>query len=68
MRILIVKPSSLGDIVHSLPTVARIRRQFTGAHITWLINSELSSLLKNCPVINERIKFTGRSPRGFPAC
>jgi len=61
MRILIVKPSSLGDVIHALPTVALIRRQFPDAHITWLINHELRSLLKHCPVIDERIEFHRRN-------
>jgi heptosyltransferase-1 len=57
MRILIVKPSSLGDVVHTLPTVNLIRRRHPDAHIAWLINRELTSLLKKCPVINEIIEF-----------
>jgi heptosyltransferase I len=61
MRILIVKPSSLGDVIHALPTVALIRRQFPDAHIAWLINVELRSLLERCPVINERIEFHRRN-------
>jgi heptosyltransferase I len=61
MRILIVKPSSLGDVIHALPTVNLIRRQFPEAHITWLINRELSSLLQRCPVINDRIEFYRRN-------
>jgi heptosyltransferase-1 len=61
MRILIIKPSSLGDVVHALPTVNLIRKKFPDAHIAWLINAELTSLLKNCPLINERIEFHRRS-------
>ncbi len=57
MKILIVKPSSLGDVIHALPTVQRIRRQFPSAHISWLVNDSLSSLLRRCPVIDERIEF-----------
>ena len=57
MRILITKPSSLGDVVHALPTVNLIRRRFTDAHIAWLINDSFASLLKNCRLINERIEF-----------
>jgi heptosyltransferase-1 len=67
MRILIVKPSSLGDVIHALPSVNLIRRQHPDAHIAWLINAELSSLLKNCPLINERIEFHRRdSGRWLP--
>jgi len=66
-RILIVKPSALGDVVHALPTVARIRRQFPEAHIAWLINSNLASLLERSPVINERMLFHREQAGRFPA-
>ena len=57
MRILIIKPSSLGDVVHALPTVNLIRRRFPDAHLAWLINDTLASLLKNCSIIDELITF-----------
>jgi lipopolysaccharide heptosyltransferase I len=57
MRILIIKPSSLGDVVHALPTVNLIRQKFPDARISWLVRDSLVSLLKNCPVIDERIRF-----------
>jgi lipopolysaccharide heptosyltransferase I len=57
MRILIVKPSSLGDVVHALPTVNLIRRRFPQAHISWLINNTLASLLSRSPIIDELILF-----------
>ena len=66
MRILIIKPSSLGDVLHALPTVNLIRRRFPEAHLTWLINAELSSLLKNCPVIDERLEFHRRAYARLP--
>jgi heptosyltransferase-1 len=67
MRILIIKPSSLGDVVHALPAVNLIRRRFPDAHISWLIRDSLESLLKNCPVINERIRFRRHDYARFPA-
>jgi lipopolysaccharide heptosyltransferase I len=66
-RILIVKPSSLGDVVHALPTVARIRRRFPDAHIAWLVNDNLASLLAHCPLINELIPFHRQQPSRFLA-
>jgi heptosyltransferase-1 len=57
MRILIVKPSSLGDVVHALPTVNLIRRRFPDAHMSWVINDTLAPLLKHCPLIDELILF-----------
>lgn len=67
MRILVVKPSSLGDVVHALPTVNLIRRRYPDAHIAWLINNELASLLKKCPVINEIIEFHRHDYAKLPA-
>jgi heptosyltransferase I len=67
MKILIIKPSSLGDVVHALPTVARIRGKFPDASISWLINAELSPLLTDCPLIDERIEFQRRQCTKLPA-
>ena len=69
MRILIIKPSSLGDVVHALPTVSLIRRKFPDAHIAWLVNDSLISLLQRCPVIDEILPFERerfRSPWQWP--
>jgi lipopolysaccharide heptosyltransferase I len=60
MRILIIKPSSLGDVVHALPTVNLIRRKYPQAHISWLVNDTLTSLLQHCPIIDEIIPFERR--------
>ncbi len=67
MRILIIKPSSLGDVVHALPTVNLIRRRFPDAHIAWLINDALTSLLSHCPIINEVIPFPRHQYAKLPA-
>src|SRR5439155_25748592 len=57
LHILVIKPSSLGDVIHALPTVNLLRQRLRDAHIAWLINAELSSLLKHCPVIDDHIEF-----------
>ncbi len=57
MRVLIIKPSSLGDIIHALPAVSLIRRRYPDAHIAWLVNTGFASLLQNCPLIDEIIPF-----------
>src|SRR5947207_1557240 len=44
--ILIIKPSSLGDIVHTLPAAALIRDVFPNARLTWMINPEWAPLLR----------------------
>jgi heptosyltransferase I len=58
--ILVIKPSSLGDIVHTLPAVAAVRDAHPRAEITWVINPEWATLLRGNPDINHVHIF----PRG----
>lgn len=46
MRILIVKLSSLGDVVHSLPVLVDIKSQFPDAKIDWVVEPAFASLLE----------------------
>lgn len=52
-RILVIKLSSLGDIVHTLPAVAALRERFPSAHICWLVKSQWASILEGNPDVNE---------------
>jgi len=52
-RILIIKPSSLGDIIHALPTLAALRARFPKAWIAWLVKSEWAEILEGNPLLNE---------------
>lgn len=58
--ILIIKPSSLGDIVHTLPAVAAIREAHREAKITWVINPEWAPLLRG----NRDVDHVHIFPRG----
>ncbi len=52
-RILIIKPSSLGDIIHALPTLAALRARFPNAWIAWLVKQEWAEILEGNPLLNE---------------
>lgn len=56
-RILILKPSSLGDIIHSLPTLAAIRKRFPKAFIGWLVKQEWAGILEGHPCLDELLSF-----------
>jgi len=56
-RICLIKPSSLGDVVHALPFLAAIRRRWPEASITWVINRGLRSLVEGHPDLDEVISF-----------
>ena len=45
-HILLIKPSSLGDIVHAMPTCAAIRRAYPNARLTWLVKREWAGLVE----------------------
>jgi heptosyltransferase-1 len=60
LKILIIKPSSLGDVVHTLPAVAAIRDTHADAEITWVINPEWAPLLRG----NRDIDHVHIFPRG----
>ena len=45
-HILLIKPSSLGDIVHAMPTCAAIRRAYPKAQLTWLVKREWAGIVE----------------------
>ena len=51
-RILIVKPSALGDIVHSMPFLYAVKKRFPWARIDWVVAHGLHSFLEGHPMIN----------------
>jgi lipopolysaccharide heptosyltransferase I len=56
-RILIIKPSAIGDVVHALPVLPRLRRRWPKAKITWLVTPLCAGLVENHPLIDEVILF-----------
>lgn len=65
--ILIIKPSSLGDVVHTLPAVAKIRDAHPAAEITWVINPEWAPLLRGNRDVNHVHIFPRGEFRGLGA-
>src|SRR4051812_2847836 len=66
-KILIIKPSSLGDIVHTLPAVSAIRTAHPNAEITWVINPEWAPLLRGNRDVDHVHIFPRREFRGIGA-
>src|SRR5262249_20930113 len=56
-RIALIKPSALGDIVHSLPVLHALRRRFPRARITWVVNRAYEPLLRGNPDLDETLAF-----------
>lgn len=66
-RLLVIKPSALGDICHALPVLEYLGHRFHEAKIDWVANKAFAPLLKNHPRIREVIEFDRRaiSPMSF---
>lgn len=60
MHVLIVKLSSIGDVVHTLPAAALLRRALPDARIAWVVERRAAAILKDSPVIDELIEFDSR--------
>ena len=64
--ILIIKPSSLGDIAHTLPVLALLRRHAPRARIDWLVNHAWAPVLEGHPLLDGLIEFPRNLFRGLP--
>jgi heptosyltransferase-1 len=52
-RILLVKLSSFGDVLHALPTLEALRELYPQGHITWLVEEAYAPLLVGHPALDE---------------
>lgn len=57
MKMLIIKPSSLGDIIHALPFLKAVKDRFPDASVDWAVSKNLRGILEDNPLINELIVF-----------
>ncbi len=63
MRILIVKLGSIGDIVHTLPALAAVRNGFPDAEISWVVERNLSEILRDNPLLDRLIEVDTKALR-----
>ena len=65
-RILLIKLSGLGDIVHALPVLVKLRARYPKARIDWLIASENAEIVRCHPALSNVVLFERRdfSKRG----
>ena len=54
-RVLFVKLSSLGDVVHNFPAVTDVARHLPGAHIAWAVEEAYADLVRLHPAVTEAI-------------
>lgn len=54
-KILVIKPSSLGDVIHALPFLKAVKDTFPDSEIDWVISKNLQGILEDNPLINRLI-------------
>jgi lipopolysaccharide heptosyltransferase I len=62
-RIALIKPSALGDIIHSLPVLTALRRRYPQAYISWVVNRGYEALLRGHPDLDSTLPFDRRAGR-----
>src|SRR5487761_2526081 len=63
MRILLVKTSSLGDVVHNLPVASDLRARFPEAGIDWVVEEAYADIPRLHPAISRVIPVALRRGR-----
>src|SRR6476646_4790519 len=63
MRILIVKLSSIGDIVHTLPALAALRAAMPTAEISWVVERRSAEILRDNPLVDRLIEVDTKALR-----
>jgi lipopolysaccharide heptosyltransferase II len=56
-NICLIRASSIGDVVNTLPFFSRLRKGYPGAHISWVVEPKAYPVLENNPEIDEIIVF-----------
>ena len=64
-RLLVIKPSSLGDIVHGLQVVQAAAKARPDLQVSWVVRERFAGLVKAAPFVAETIIFRRRD--GWPA-
>lgn len=66
--VFLIKPSSLGDIVHTLPSAHFIKRAYPHLELRWMCNPEWMPLLEGNPDLTEVVPFPVVNSRAWPLC
>ena len=63
MKILLVKLSSIGDVVHALPCLSAIRENVPNAEISWVVERKCAEILRDNPALTRLIEIDTKAIR-----
>ncbi len=64
--VLIVKPGSMGDVIHALPVLAALGAAWPGCPVSWVVDPRWAPLLEGNPHLTHAIEFPRERFRGVP--
>ncbi|MHB1156360.1 MAG: glycosyltransferase family 9 protein [Phycisphaerales bacterium] len=64
-RILLIRPSALGDVARTAPALVSVRRAFPDAHIDWLVRDAFADAVSHHPDLTGVVSFPRARFRGF---
>ena len=64
-RILLVRPTALGDVARTVPCLASLRAAFPGARIDWLVHSAFVEVVRHHPMLDGVVPFDRQRLSGF---
>jgi heptosyltransferase I len=64
-RILLIKPSALGDVIHSVPVLVKLRARYPAAQIDWLLRPDIAELIRPHPALSNAVLFDRRQHARF---
>jgi heptosyltransferase I len=64
VKILIVKLSSIGDVIHTLPVLSAIKTALPNAEVSWIVEKGSAELLRNNELLTNLIEIDTKSFRG----
>ena len=56
-KILLIKLSAVGDVIHTIPVLNKLRRRYPAAQLDWLVTPAIAELLRHNPAISNVIEF-----------
>lgn len=65
-RILIVKTSALGDIIHAYPVIDYLHKKFPQAQIDWVVEAPFADLVRSHPAVHKAICIESKKWRKSP--
>jgi heptosyltransferase-1 len=56
-RILLIKPSAVGDVIHTVPVLVKLRARYPSAQIDWLLTPPIAELIRHHPALSNVVHF-----------